>query len=35
VVFTPTETGTRTGTLQVIDSAAGSPQTSTLTGIGK
>jgi Abnormal spindle-like microcephaly-assoc'd, ASPM-SPD-2-Hydin len=35
VVFTPTQTGTRTGTLQVSDSAVGSPQTSSLTGTGK
>jgi hypothetical protein len=35
VVFTPTETGTRTGTLSVADSAVGSPQTSTLKGNGK
>lgn len=35
VVFTPTKTGTRTGTLQVSDSAIGSPQTATLTGTGK
>lgn len=35
VVFTPTQTGTRTGALQVSDSAVGSPQTSTLTGTGK
>jgi len=35
VTFTPTQTGTRPGTLQVSDSAAGSPQTSTLTGTGK
>ncbi len=35
VVFTPTQTGTRTGTLQVADSAIGSPQTSSLTGTGK
>jgi len=35
VVFTPTATGTRTGTLQVSDSAVGSPQTSSLTGTGK
>ena len=35
VVFTPTQTGTRTGTLQVSDSAVGSPQISTLTGTGK
>jgi hypothetical protein len=35
VVFKPTETGSRTGTLSVSDSAANSPQTSTLTGTGK
>jgi Abnormal spindle-like microcephaly-assoc'd, ASPM-SPD-2-Hydin len=35
VVFTPTQTGTRTGSLSVSDSAPGSPQTSTLTGTGK
>jgi hypothetical protein len=35
VVFTPTQTGTRTGTLSVSDSALGSPQTSSLTGTGK
>jgi hypothetical protein len=35
VIFTPTQTGTRTGTLQVSDSAVGSPQTSTLSGTGK
>jgi hypothetical protein len=35
VVFTPTATGTRTGTLSVSDSAINSPQTSTLTGTGK
>jgi len=35
VVFTPTKTGTRTGTLTVNDSAVGSPQTSSLTGTGK
>jgi hypothetical protein len=35
VVFTPTQTGTRTGTLQVSDNAVGSPQTSSLTGTGK
>jgi len=35
VVFKPTATGTRTGTLKVSDSAANSPQTSTLTGTGK
>ncbi|MGA2979848.1 MAG: choice-of-anchor D domain-containing protein [Terriglobales bacterium] len=35
VVFTPTQTGTLTGTLQVSDSANNSPQTSSLTGTGK
>jgi hypothetical protein len=35
VVFTPTQTGTRTGTLSVADSAVGSPQVSNLTGTGK
>lgn len=35
VVFTPTAVGVRTGTLQVNDSAVGSPQTSSLTGTGK
>jgi hypothetical protein len=35
VVFTPTATGTTTGTLQVSDSAKGSPQTSSLKGTGK
>jgi subtilase family serine protease len=35
VVFKPTAVGTRTGTLSVADSAAGSPQTSSLTGTGK
>jgi hypothetical protein len=35
VVFTPTQVGTRTGTLQVSDSAIGSPQTASLTGTGK
>jgi len=35
VVFKPTATGTRTGTLKVTDSAANSPQTSKLTGTGK
>jgi subtilase family serine protease len=35
VVFTPTATGTRTGTLSVSDGAIGSPQTSSLTGTGK
>jgi hypothetical protein len=35
VVFQPTQVGTRTGTLQVSDSAVGSPQVSALTGTGK
>lgn len=35
VTFTPTATGTRTGTLKVADSAVGSPQTSSLSGTGK
>ncbi len=35
VVFTPTVTGTRTGTLSVADNAVGSPQTSSLSGTGK
>jgi kumamolisin len=35
VVFKPTATGTRTGSLKVADSAFGSPQTSSLTGTGK
>ncbi len=35
VVFTPTQTGTRTGSLQVSDSASNSPQTSALDGVGK
>ena len=35
VVFTPTQTGTRTGTLSMADSAVNSPQTANLTGTGK
>ena len=35
VVFVPTKIGVQTGTLQVSDDAAGSPQTSTLSGTGK
>jgi hypothetical protein len=35
VVFTPTQTGSTTGTLEVNDSAIGSPQTSSLSGTGK
>ena len=34
VVFTPTATGTRTGTLSVTDDASGSPQTVSLSGTG-
>jgi hypothetical protein len=34
VYFTPTASGTRTGTLSISDNAAGSPQTVALTGIG-
>jgi uncharacterized repeat protein (TIGR03803 family) len=34
VTFTPTETGTRTGELNVSDSASNSPQTMALTGTG-
>jgi hypothetical protein len=34
VTFTPTATGTRTGTLSVNDNAAGSPQTVALAGTG-
>jgi len=35
VVFTPTQTGSTTGSLEVNDSAIGSPQTSSLSGTGK
>jgi hypothetical protein len=35
VVFTPTQTGSTTGSLEVSDSAVGSPQTSSLSGTGK
>ncbi len=35
VVFTPTQVGTRTGTLNVADDANNSPQISNLTGTGK
>jgi len=35
VVFKPTAAGTLTGSLKVVDSAFGSPQTSNLTGTGK
>jgi Beta-propeller repeat/Abnormal spindle-like microcephaly-assoc'd, ASPM-SPD-2-Hydin len=34
VTFTPTAPGTRTGTVQINDTAAGSPQIVTLTGTG-
>ena len=34
VVFDPTATGTRTGTLSIADNATGSPQQVTLTGTG-
>jgi Beta-propeller repeat/Abnormal spindle-like microcephaly-assoc'd, ASPM-SPD-2-Hydin len=34
VIFTPTVSGTRNGTLTVTDSATGSPQTVALTGTG-
>lgn len=34
VVFTPTATGARTGTVVLTDSATGSPQTVTITGNG-
>jgi len=35
VMFTPTATGTRTGTLSVSDAASNSPQVAQLTGTGK
>ena len=35
VVFAPTKTGVQTGTLQVSDNVAGSPQVSNLSGTGK
>jgi hypothetical protein len=34
ILFTPTATGTRTGSLTVADSATGSPHTISLTGVG-
>jgi len=34
VVFTPTQVGTRNGTLTVVDNASGSPHTASLTGTG-
>jgi hypothetical protein len=35
ISFTPTATGTRTGTLQFVDDASGSPHAVTLTGTGQ
>ena len=35
VTFSPTQSGPRTGTLKVYDDAIDSPQTVTLTGVGK
>ena len=35
ITFTPTATGTRTGTLSIADDATGSPQTVNLTGLGQ
>ena len=35
VFFDPTTSGTRNGTLTVTDSASGSPQTASLTGVGQ
>ena len=35
VTFTPTATGTRTGTLSFVDNASGSPHLVTLTGTGQ
>ena len=35
VVFTPTQTGTATGTLQVNNNSYGSPETSSLSGTGE
>jgi hypothetical protein len=34
VTFTPTQVGTRTGTLSVNDSASNNPQTASMTGTG-
>jgi hypothetical protein len=34
VTFTPTQRGTRTGTVLITDNAPGSPQTMSLTGVG-
>ena len=35
VTFSPTQTGTRTGTLKIFDNAGNSPQTVALSGVGK
>ena len=35
IMFTPTQTGTRTGTVTITDNAPNSPQTVGLTGTGK
>jgi hypothetical protein len=35
ISFTPTQTGTRTGTLKIFDNAGNSPQTVSLSGVGK
>lgn len=35
VTFTPTTSGTRSGTVSIADNAAGTPQTVTLTGTGE
>jgi hypothetical protein len=35
VTFTPTQIGTRTGTLKIFDNTNNSPQTVTLSGVGK
>jgi len=35
VTFTPTQKGTRNGTLKIFDNTMSSPQTATLSGVGK
>ena len=35
ITFTPTATGTRTGSLSIVDDAVGSPHVVTLTGTGQ
>lgn len=35
LTFTPTQIGTRTGTLKIFDNSANSPHTVTLSGVGK